>query len=149
MNDVTTIHVDVDLNLLEAKSEHGGGAGLTAGERNARHVLSLQSLSASAARVMNSFQNDKLSSVSQGLSTAAKYVGLTKNIAGGNPAGLITLVTTVTSEIISHVLTGLKEEAANKNAADRARIEAGLMDISDTVIITDSLTGRKSYKEGR
>lgn len=143
------IIVDVMLTISDSKENKNGTnkrviSDEESKKRGALGSLKMQSLSSSAQRVLTAFNNEPFTQAANTIGEVTKYGGMIANLS--NPTAVLTFATTLIAKMISIIVEREQKDAANKNAADTARISAGVYDITGKSTNTNWFSGRKEFR---
>lgn len=149
------IIIDVQLSLLEdledqIKAQAGSNKDNpnSSAARNKRN-LSLQTISAMGQKLLTSFGDDSLNQLSSGIGKVTQFATLSARAAGGDPMAIANLSIELISGLIQKIMTAInaaKQKSEELNRLDMARVDAGLLDLSEYEISKD-WSGRNIYHE--
>jgi len=107
-------------------------------------AIKAQFLVGAASRIIAATGNNEISSA---VSKIARYgFQVTRALLPPNPVGIATLALSISADALDKVTDNLRKQAAADNETDSARIKAGLLDITNTRVQTNWITGRKTFR---
>jgi hypothetical protein len=107
-------------------------------------AIDAQFLLRGANRLLQSTGNNE---VNEAIGKITRYgFMISRALMPPNPIGIATLALTVSAEAIGKITDEIRKNASQMNEVDNARIRAGLLDVSQTRITNNWLSGRQTYK---